>query len=152
MKIKEDTREFLICTAKGLFVSAVLAAFVGLLIFFFKDLQDLNNNLQAGINQEKVMKQSIVSGVITDKRIENGRVISNGSGGVGVGTNGSVGYFIGSSQNKSYVPTTYRIYVSNDYEYKGTTYTGKVFFEVSETVYNNYSIGEWFDSQNLKSE
>lgn len=152
MKIKEDTREFIICTAQGLLVAAVLAVFVGLFIFFLKDLQDLNDSLQAGINQEKAMKQSIVSGVITDKRIENGRVISNGSGGVGVGTNGSVGYFIGSGQNKSYVPTTYRIYVTNDYEFEGETYTGEVYFEVNEAIYNDYSIGEWFDSQYLNKE
>lgn len=152
MKTKEDTREFLICVVQGLLITAVIAVLAGLFILFLSDLQNLNNDLLTGINQEKAMKQSIVSGVITDKRIENGRVISNGSGGVGVGTNGSVGYFIGSGQNKSYVPTTYRIYVTNDYEFEGETYTGEVYFEVNEAIYNDYSIGEWFDSQNLNKE
>lgn len=152
MKMKESTRELSICVAQSLLITAIILFFTGLLCLFVSDLKDVNDNLQANINKEKAMKQSIVSGIITDKRIENGKVISNGSGGVGVGTNGSIGYFISSGQKNSYVPTTYRIYVSNNYEYEGSTYTGEVFFEVSETVYNDYSIGEWFDSQNLKSE
>ena len=150
MKLKEDTREFLICVVQGLLVTVVLVAFFGLIIFFLKDYKNLTDDIMISVNQENAMKQNIVSGVITDKRIENGRVVSSGVGGVGIGSNGSVGYFFGGG-NDAYVPTVYRIYVSNEYEYDGSTYTGEVFFEVSEAVYNDYSIGEWFDSQNLKS-
>lgn len=130
-----------------LFVTIVAGA---IFVFaFIADLGKLLGSVSKAVAQENAMKQSIVSGVITGKRIENGRVISSGGGGVGYGTDGSVGYYFGGSRNESYIPTTYRIYITNDYEYDGSTYTGEVFFEVSETVYNYYSIGDWFDSQDL---
>ncbi|MCM1059028.1 MAG: hypothetical protein NC452_01890 [Eubacterium sp.] len=131
--MKADTREFLTAALQALAISAIIAAFAWLVVLFFKDFQTVGGDLQTSINQEKVMKQRITEGVITDKRIENGKV----SGGI---------------FNQSYVPTAYRIYVTNDYEFEGEMYTGEVYFEVSETVYNNNSIGEWFDSQSLSEE
>lgn len=146
------TRELIIIILQAILITAVIAGFFALIGLF---LLDAHNVLIEPLNQEQAMKDSIVCGVITDKRIENGRVSSSIGSGVGYGIGGGnsgVGYYIGGPSSKSYVPTTYRIYVSNDYEYNGSTYTGEVFFEVSETVYNDYSIGDWFDSQNLKSE
>lgn len=150
MKAKSITaRELLIIIVQSLLIMAVI---VGLIVLIALFMSDVKNTFIEPLTQEQAMKDCIVCGVITDKRIENGRVMSSDGGGVGYGTNGSVGYYIGERSGKSYIPTTYRIYVSNDYEYNGSTYTGEVFFEVSETVYNDYSIGDWFDSQNLKSE
>lgn len=146
------TRELIIIILQAILITAVIAGFFALIGLF---LLDAHNVLIEPLNQEQAMKDSIVCGVITDKRIENGRVSSSIGSGVGYGISGGnsgVGYYIGGPANKSYVPTTYRIYVSNDYEYNGSTYTGEVFFEVSEAVYNDYAVGDWFDSQNLKSE
>lgn len=146
------TRELIIIILQAILITAVIAGFFALIGLF---LLDAHNVLIEPLNQEQAMKDSIVCGVITDKRIENGRVSSSIGSGVGYGIGGGksgVGYYIGGPANKSYVPTTYRIYVSNDYEYNGSTYTGEVFFEVSEAVYNDYAVGDWFDSQNLRSE
>lgn len=145
-------RELIIIILQAILITAVIVGFFALIGLF---LLDAHNVLIEPLNQEQAMKDSIVCGVITDKRIENGRVSSSIGSGVGYGISGGnsgVGYYIGGPANKSYVPTTYRIYVSNNYEYNGSTYTGEVFFEVSEAVYNDYAMGDWFDSQNLKSE
>lgn len=131
--MKADIRELLISVLQGLAIFAVLAAFAGLLILFCRDYQAVDSDLRATINQEKVMKQSITEGVITDKKIENGKVTGN-------------------IFTQSYVPTTYRIYVTNDYKFEDKVYTGEVYFEVNEDIYNSYSIGEWFDSQDLNKD
>lgn len=153
MKAKSITaRELLIIIVQSLLITAVIVGFIVLIALF---MSDAKNTFIEPLIQEQAMKDRIVCGVITDKRIENGRVSSSIGSGVGYGISGGnsgVGYYIGGPANKSYVPTTYRIYVSNDYEYNGSTYTGEVFFEVSEAVYNDYAVGDWFDSQNLKSE
>lgn len=151
-----SAREMIVIIIQAILITAVIVAFFALIFLFASNFaSDANKVFIEPLKQEQAMEDSIVCGVITDKRIENGRVLSSIGSGIGYGMvngNGGVGYYIGGPTTHSYVPTTYRIYVSNDYEYDGTTYTGEVFFEVSEAVYNDYSIGDWFDSQNLKSE
>lgn len=89
-------------------------------------------------------KANITAGVITDKEIINGHTKS--SGGI-VYYDGKVGYNF--NNNKNYVPTVYRIYISAEFEYDGKTHQGNNYFDVSEDVYNSYSIGDYFDSKNL---
>ena len=147
-----SAREMIVIIIQAILITAVIVAFFALIFLF---ASDANKVFIEPLKQEQAMEDSIVCGVITDKRIENGRVLSSIGSGIGYGINGNgggIGYYIGGPTTHSYVPTTYRIYVSNDYEYDGTTYTGEVFFEVSEAVPNDSPIGDWFDSQDLKSE
>ncbi|MCM1529783.1 MAG: hypothetical protein NC093_07285 [Alistipes sp.] len=89
-------------------------------------------------------KASVSAGIITDKEIINGHT----AGGAGVGYyDGKVGYSF--NGNKSYVPTVYRIHISAEFEYDGETHQGSNHFDVSEDVYNSYSIGDYFDSKDL---
>lgn len=89
-------------------------------------------------------KASVSAGVITDKEIINGHTKSGG----GIGYyDGKVGYNF--NNNKSYVPTVYRIHISAEFEYKGETRQGNNYFDVSEDVYNSYNIGDIFDSKDL---
>lgn len=48
-------------------------------------------------------------------------------------------------------PTTiiYCITVSAEVEYKGEPYVAEKDFTVPEEIYNQYSVGDWFDCQNL---
>lgn len=91
-------------------------------------------------------KASVSAGIITDKEIINGHTES----GAGIGYyDGKVGYNF--NNNKSYVPTVYRIYISAEFEYKGETHQGSNYFDVSEDIYNSYNIGDYFDSKDLLS-
>lgn len=89
-------------------------------------------------------KANVTAGVITDKEIINGHTKS--SGGI-VYYDGKVGYNF--NNNKSYVPTVYRIHISAEFEYDGKTHQGSNYFDVSEDVYNSYNVGDYFDSKNL---
>ena len=89
-------------------------------------------------------KASISAGIITDKEIINGHTES----GAGIGYyDGKVGYSF--NNNKSYVPTVYRIHISAEFEYNGETHQGSNYFDVSEDVYNSYNVGDYFDSKDL---
>lgn len=89
-------------------------------------------------------KASISAGIITDKEIINGHTES----GAGIGYyDGKVGYSF--NNNKSYVPTVYRIHISAEFEYNGETHQGSNYFDVSEDVYNFYNVGDYFDSKDL---
>ncbi len=97
-----------------------------------------------GEQQRYNSKASVSAGIITDKEIINGHTV----GGAGVGYyDGKVGYNY--NGNKNYVPTVYRIHISAEFEYKGETYQGSNYFDVSEDVYNSYAIGDYFDSKDL---
>lgn len=97
-----------------------------------------------GEKQSYDSKSSVSAGIITDKEIINGH--TNSSGGM-VYYDGKVGYNF--NNNKNYVPTVYRIHISAEFEYDGKTHQGNNYFDVSEDVYNSYSIGDYFDSKNL---
>ena len=90
------------------------------------------------------LQSSISAGIITDKEIINGHTKS--SGGI-VYYGGKVGYSF--NNNKSYVPTVYRIHISAEFEYNGETHQGSNYFDVSEDVYNSYNVGDYFDSKDL---
>ena len=89
-------------------------------------------------------KASVSAGIITDKEIINGHTKSDGGL---VYYNGKFGY--GFNNNKSYVPTVYRIYIRGEFEYEGKTHQGNNSFDVSEDIYNSYNIGDYFDSKDL---
>lgn len=89
-------------------------------------------------------KASVSAGIITDKEIINGHTKSGGGMGY---YDGKVGYNF--SNNKSYVPTVYRIHISAEFEYNGETHQGNSYFDVSEDIYNFYNIGDYFDSKDL---
>ncbi len=84
-------------------------------------------------------KASVSAGIITDKEIINGHTESDARIGYG--------YYY---ENKSYVPTVYRIHISAEFEYDGETHQGSNYFDVSEDVYNSYNVGDYFDSKDLK--
>lgn len=97
-----------------------------------------------GEQQRYNSKASVTAGVITDKEIINGHTKSS----VGMGYyDGKVGYNF--NNNKSYVPTVYRIHISAEFEYDGETHQGSNYFDVSEDVYNSYNVGDYFDSKDL---
>lgn len=109
-------------------------------------LNALLDNLGEYLSYSSTESTSVSAGIITDKEIINGHT----AGGAGVGYyDGKVGYNFNS--NKSYVPTVYRIHISAEFEYKGETYQGSNYFDVSEDVYNSYTIGDYFDSKDLLS-
>lgn len=91
--------------------------------------------------------RNITSGVVIDKEIVNGHTV-NGNGGVIAGSNGTTGVVIGG--NTHYVPTQYRLYISGEYELDGEIFEGEAYFDVPADVYQAYSIGDYFDSQNFK--
>lgn len=97
-----------------------------------------------GEQQRYNSKANVTAGIITDKEIINGHTKS--SGGMGY-YDGKVGYSF--NNNKSYVPTVYRIHISAEFEYNGETHQGHNYFDVSEDVYNSYNIGDYFDSKDL---
>lgn len=89
-------------------------------------------------------KASVSAGIITDKEIINGHTKSSGRMGY---YDGKVGYSF--NNNKSYVPTVYRIHISAEFEYDGETHQGHNYFDASEDIYNAYNIGDYFDSKDL---
>lgn len=97
-----------------------------------------------GEQQRYNSKASVTAGVITDKEIINGHTKSGGGMGY---YDGKVGYSF--NNNKSYVPTVYRIHISAEFEYDGETHQGSNYFDVSEDIYNFYNIGDYFDSKDL---
>lgn len=100
--------------------------------------------LDKGISYTLKESASVTAGVITDKEIINGHTKSGGGMGY---YDGKVGYSF--NNNKSYVPTVYRIHISAEFEYNGETHQGHNYFDVSEDVYNSYNIGDYFDSKDL---
>ena len=90
------------------------------------------------------LQSSISAGIITDKEIINGHSES----GAGIGYHDRKGGY-NFNNNKSYVPTVYRIHISAEFEYDGETHQGSNYFDVSEDVYNSYNVGDYFDSKDL---
>ena len=123
---------------------AMIIMLVVVLIGGFFGLKAVFDNLGEYLSYNSTKSQSISAGIITDKEIINGHT----ENGAGVGYyDGKVGYNF--NNNKSYVPTIYRIHISAEFEYKGETYKDSNYFDVSEDVYNSYAIGDYFDSKDL---
>lgn len=101
----------------------------------FKDMNEYESYISV---------KSVSAGIISDKEIINGHT-ANG-GGIGY-YDGKVGYNF--NNNKSYIPTIYRIHISAEFEYEGETQQGSNYFDVSEDIYNFYNIGDYFDSRDL---
>ena len=130
---------YLICI--GL-ILAKIAAPVLILIGGWFGLKTVIKSLGEQIQYNN--KASVSAGIITDKEIINGHTES----GAGIGYyDGKVGYNF--NNNKSYVPTVYRIHISAEFEHNGETHQGSNYFDVSEDVYNSYNVGDYFDSKNL---
>lgn len=120
-------------SAFGYIVAVVLVVlgFVLLLaVPLVKEISGQVKEMKAEMSLAKAT-ETIREGEIVDKIIENGHTVSNGFG-----------------QN-SYKPTEYIIVVENECEYNDKTFTGTKDFKVSEEVYNNYKVGDWFDSRDL---
>lgn len=150
-KSKTSTRELVLTIACATVIIVLIGA---LMLCAFSQIGD---DIRSTVNTANVLSASyeaektVRAGTIVDKRTENGYTVKSGGGGVAYSpSSGNVGYVVGASGNKTYVPMRYIITVNFTYEYDGTVYEGTKDFEVEKEVYLAYEVGEWFDSQNFR--
>lgn len=130
----------------GIAMAAVAAFIIWGIVGISKDIDDTWSEIKE-FATHKEAENNISSGVITDKKIVNGRTVSGG--GIVAGSNGS-GVIIGG--NGEYIPAQYRLYVKGEYEVAGEVFEGERYFDVPFEIYQAYSVGDFFDSQNLSSD
>ena len=81
--------------------------------------------------EQQQIESQIKSGIITEKEIRNGQQV--------------IGIF-----SSGYRPTEYRLHVRINYEFDGERIEGSKFFSVPFEVYQLYSVGDFFDSENIE--
>lgn len=50
----------------------------------------------------------------------------------------------------AYIPMRYRIHIKNDVNVNGRVISKTAFFDVMEGTFSMYSVGDWFDIENIK--
>lgn len=128
----------------GLVVIGLVLGFVLAVAGIFKEMGHLGGHVKDYVTVLEA-EESIAAGVVVDKKIVNGHTESGAGAAVvpGVGTGVVV------SGDEEYVPTEYRIYIKAECGIDGKMYEFDKYFVVPVEVYQEYNIGDYFDSRDF---
>ena len=127
----------------------------GFLLLFItscsRDINDSLDNLSNSINEYKIHNEAIdniTAGIISKKEIVNGYEKASGGPNYIWGSNGMSGMVMGNN-NTEYIATQYRLYITAECEINGEVITVEKYYDVPVDVYREYSVGDYFDSQDF---